>query len=279
MKKILVVLCVFAAVLPLSAAGSREAEVNSFAMGGSTTVEPVVRSAIEAYESVKPEYRLTYEAQGSSVGVQGALDGIYALGGASRDLKSSEVDKGAVAIPIALDGLAVVVNGNVMVDSLPMNTIARIFIGEITNWREIGGPDKPIIVVNRDEASGTRAAFKELVIKSEFGKEQGFMKDTIVVESNGDMVTKVGATPDSIGFCGFGYISKALSSGGKTLLIDGAEPTVDNVLTGVYPVSRRLNLIHNGEVVEGSFADDFLKFVLGEEGQAIVSEEGFIALP
>lgn len=281
MKKILIVMSLVLAVLPLFAGGAQErgAETRSFAMGGSTTVEPIVRSAIEAYESVQPEYRLTYEAQGSSVGVQGALDGIYILGGASRDLKPGELDKGAVAIPIALDGLAVVANGNILVDSLSRNTIARIFIGAITSWSEIGGPDKPIIVVNRDEASGTRAAFKELVIQAEFGKEQGFMKDAIVVESNGDMVTKVGATPDSIGFCGFGYIDKALSSGAKTLLIDGAEPTVDNVLSGIYPVSRRLNMIHKGDVQEGTFAADFLDFLLGDEGQAIVGEEGFIALP
>jgi len=279
MKKFFVITCLIMAMVPAFAGGAQETEVMSFQMGGSTTVEPIVRSAIEAFEALHPEYRLTYESQGSSVGVTGALDGIYVLGGASRELKSAEVDTGAVATPIALDGLAVVVNENILVDSLPMNIIAKIFIGEITNWSEIGGPDSAIIVINRDEASGTRAAFKELVIKAEFGKEQGFMKDTIVVESNGDMVTKVGATPDAIGFCGFGYIEKALSSGAKTLLIDGAEPSVDNVLTGVYPVSRKLNMISNGVIEAGSFAHTFMQFLLGGEGQAIVAEEGFIALP
>ena len=246
-------------------------------MGGSTTVEPIAVSAIEAFEASNPGYKLSYEGQGSSVGVQGALDGVYVLGGASRDLKSAEEEAGAVATPIALDGIAVVVNGDVMVDSLSRKEIARIYIGEVTNWSQVGGPDKDIIVINRDEASGTRAAFHELVIKPEFGKEQEYYKDTIVVESNGDMVTKTGATPDSIGFCGFGYIDKAISNGAKTLLIDGVEPSIPNVLSGKYAVSRKLNMITNG-AAEG-FAKMFIDFLLSDEGQAIVEDEGFIALP
>ena len=120
MKKILMIVTFVLAAFTLFAGGSQDGKmesVTSVAMGGSTTVEPIVRSAIEAFEAVNPSYRLSYEAQGSSVGVQGALDGIYALGGASRELKSSEKDAGAVAIPIALDGIAVVVNNSVLLDS------------------------------------------------------------------------------------------------------------------------------------------------------------------
>ena len=282
MKKILMIVLMSALAFTLFAGGSQDSkmeEVKSVAMGGSTTVEPIVRSAIEAFEKVNPSYRLSYEAQGSSVGVQGAIDGVYVLGGASRELKSSEKEAGAVAIPIALDGIAVVVNKNVLLDSLSRTQIAKIYSGEFTNWKQVGGPDKPIIVINRDEASGTRVAFHELVMVPELGKEVQFYKDTIVVESNGDMVTKTGATPDSIGFCGFGYIDKAISAGAKTLLVDGVEPTVDNVLNSVYPVSRKLNMVHKGQVQAGTFEDLFLKYLLGKDGQAIVEEEGFIALP
>ncbi|MBI9103167.1 MAG: phosphate ABC transporter substrate-binding protein [Spirochaetales bacterium] len=282
MKKIIVAVLVMAVAFTAFAGGAQESqqeEIVSISLGGSTTVEPITISAIEAFEAKNTTYRISYEGQGSSVGVKGALDGTYVLGGASRDLKSAEEEAGAVATPIALDGIAVVVNGGVMVDSLSRLEIARIYTGEITNWSQVGGPDKAIIVINRDEASGTRAAFHELVIKPEFGKEQEFYKDTIVVESNGDMVTKTGATPDSIGYCGFGYIDKAISNGGKTLLIDGVEPSVSNVLSGDYAVSRRLNIISNGEVENGTFAKVFLDFLLSDEGQAIVEDEGFIALP
>ena len=282
MKKIIVAVLAMAVAFSVFAGGQRDSqqeEIVSVALGGSTTVEPIAVSAIEAFEAQNPTYRLSYEGQGSSVGVKGALDGVYVLGGASRELKAAEEEAGAVATPIALDGIAVVVNNNVNIDSLSRLEIAQIYTGEITNWSQIGGPDKAIIVINRDEASGTRVAFHELVIAPELGKEKEFYKDTIVVESNGDMVTKAGATPDSIGFCGFGYISKAVSAGAKTLLIDGVEPTVGSVLSGEYSVSRKLNIISKGKVEAGSIAEKFLNFLLSDEGQAIVEDEGFIALP
>ena len=279
MKKFIVIMIVLSVLTAglVFAGGQQEAAPTNYSMGGSTTVEPIIRSAIEAYEAVDSSVRLSYEAQGSSVGVQGAIDGVYVIGGASRDLKSKESDAGAVATPIALDGIAVVANNSVLVDNLSIDQVSGIYTGEITNWKEVGGADKDIIVINRDEASGTRVAFWELTIKEVFGKETDFLKDAITVESNGDMVTKVGSTPDSIGFCGFGYIDKAISSGAKTLLVDGVEATVDNVLDGKFPVSRKLNVITMG-APEG-FAAEFIDFLLGDEGQTIVDDEGFISLP
>jgi phosphate transport system substrate-binding protein len=279
MKKIMITLTALAVLGTgaVFAGGQNETAATNYAMGGSTTVEPIIRSAIEAYEAVDASVRLSYEAQGSSVGVQGAIDGIYVLGGASRELKSKEADAGAVSTPIALDGIAVVSNNSVLVDNLTIEQVAGIYTGKIKNWKEVGGADKAIVVVNRDEASGTRVAFMELTLHSVFGKDSAFIKDAITVESNGDMVTKVGSTPDAIGFCGLGYLDKAISSGAKSMLIDGVEPTVANILSGDYKVSRKLNVITKGKP-EG-FAADFLAYLLGDEGQVIVEDEGFIALP
>lgn len=279
MKKIITIMIVLSVIAGglVFAGGQQEAEVKSYAMGGSTTVEPIIRSAIEAYESVDSTVRLSYEAQGSSVGVQGAIDGVYVIGGASRELKPTEVEAGAVATPIALDGIAVVANNSVLIDNLTIDQVSAIYTGEITNWSEVGGADKDIVVINRDEASGTRVAFWELTIKEVYGKETEFLKDAITVESNGDMVTKVGSTPDSIGFCGFGYIDKAISGGAKTVLVDGVEATVDNVLSGDFPVSRKLNVVTMG-APEG-FAAEFIEYLLSDEGQTIVDDEGFISLP
>ena len=280
MKKIIVtmiVLSVFAAGFVFAGGQQESGEVFKLAMGGSTTVEPIMRSAIEAYADVDPNAQLAYEGTGSSVGVKGALDGVYDLGGASRDLKSKESDAGAVATPIALDGIAVVANNSVLVDSLSREQVAKIYTGDIKNWSEVGGADKAIVVVNRDEASGTRAAFKELTIEEAIGDDADFIKDAITTESNGDMVTKVGATPDAIGFCGLGYVDKAISSGAKTVLVDGVEPTVENILDGSYTISRKLNVITNGEPTGNAAV--FIEYLLGDEGQTIVEEEGFIALP
>ncbi len=262
------------------AAGSGEGFSGSWAFGGSTTVMPIAEVAIEEFIKLHPRVKLTYEGQGSSVGVQGVIDGVYTLGGASRELKSTEKEKGAIATPIALDGIGVVVNGGVPMDNLSIEQVARIFAGEIKNWKEVGGADKPIVVVNRDEASGTRSAFRELALDKHYGKKKGkFIKDAITTESNGDMITKVGSTPDSIGYCGFGYISKARNAGGKEISVEGIDPTVDNVLKGKYPISRKLNIVHKGALVESSLEKAFVDFLLSDAGQAIVEDEGFIPLP
>ena len=280
MKKIMLImiaLSVLTTGLAFAKGQQEGSEPQVFSMGGSTTVEPIIRSAIEAYEMIDPDVRLSYEAQGSSVGVQGAIDGVYLLGGASRELKAKEVGAGAVATPIALDGIAVVANESVLIDNLTIEEVTGIYTGRITNWSEVGGADKDIVVVNRDEASGTRVAFWELTLKAVIGKKAEFIKDAITVESNGDMVTKVGSTPDSIGFCGFGYIDKAIGNGAKTLLIDGTEATVGNVLDGSFPISRKLNVITLGE--PAGFAATFIEFLLSDEGQTIVEDEKFISLP
>lgn len=283
MKRLTTVLVVLAvAATSVFAGGQQEGKEGlqgNFSMGGSTTVEPILRAAIEEFAEIHPGARLGYEAQGSSVGVKGVLSGIYVLGGASRDLKSSEVEKGAKAKAIALDGIALVVHGDVAVDSLSRADVAKIYTGEITNWSQVGGPDQDIVVANRDEASGTRGAFKELVLEEEMGDNAEFLMDTIIVESNGDMVTKVGSTPASIGYCGFGYLDQARNAGAKSLLIGGVAPEVNSVLDGTYKISRKLNMVYTGDIEEGSFKDIFIKYLLSDAGQTIVADEGFIALP
>jgi phosphate transport system substrate-binding protein len=251
----------------------------SYAFGGSTTVLPIAETAIEEFMEMHPGVELTYEGQGSSVGVQGVIDGVYALGGASRELKDSEKQAGATATPIALDGIAVVVNGGVPLDNLTLEQVARIFTGQIRNWKGVGGPDQAIVVVNRDEASGTRAAFLELGLEKALGGDAKYILDAITTESNGDMVTKVGASPNAIGYCGFGYIDKARNAGAKEISVNGVDPTVDNVLDGKFPVSRKLNIVHKGELKEGSLEKAFVEFLLSADGQPIVEDEGFIALP
>ena len=285
-KSLLYVTIAFLSVLVIAGAGFAGKDEKGggkfsgdYAMGGSTTVEPIVVSAIEAFAENYPDAKLSYDAQGSSVGVQGVLDGVYVLGGSSRNLKDKEIDAGAVPISIALDGIAIVVNSDVLIDNLSLDQVAMIFAGKIKNWREVGGPNREIVVVNRDEASGTRAAFTELVLQVKYGKEGRFIADAITTESNGDMVTKVGQTPDTIGYCGFGYIDQAKNMGAKTISVDGTDPEIMSVLNGSYPVSRQLFIVHKGDIEEGTLEDAFVDFLLSEEGQEIVADTGFIPLP
>jgi phosphate transport system substrate-binding protein len=277
MKKFIPLLILAAAAL-VSCSGNKSKLSGEIQMGGSTTVEPIIRTAIEAYSKIEPGVKLNYEAQGSSVGIKGILEGIYVFGGSSRDIKKTEEESGAYGIPIALDGLAVIVNKGVPVDNLDRKTVAAIFTGEINNWKQLGGPDRKIVVVNRDEASGTRGAFLEIVLQSEKGKDAKFIADAITTESNGDLVTKVGTTPDSIGYCGMGYLPQAKSFGAKPLSINNVEAAEENVVNGSYSISRKLYLVHKGPVAENTPEKSFLDFLLSKEGQRIVEEEGFISV-
>ncbi len=277
-KAILTMMIMSAAVMGLFAMGGGESSgaalSGEFQLGGSTTVEPIATSAIEGFEEKYPEVKAAYEGTGSSVGVQGALDGTYLLGGASRNLKPEEKEKGALALPIALDGIAVVVNGGVNVDNLTAAQLKSIFKGEITNWKEVGGADAVINVVNRDEASGTRAAFAKLALDKE-----AFIADAITTASNGNMVTKVGSTPSAIGYCGLGYVEQARNAGAKAVMIGGAEPTKENVLNNSYPISRKLNIVYTGSLDDHPFKKAFTDYLLSPEGQDIVADNGFIKLP
>ena len=246
----------------------------NYAFGGSTTVEPIIRAAAEAFGEMYPEVRISYDAPGSSAGVKGALAGTYSLGAASRSLKSSEVDAGAVPYAIAKDGVAVLVNkGSVPMDNLSKEDVTAIYAGEITNWSDLGGPDAEIVVFNRDEASGTRSCFADATVKEE---KKDFINTAAIVTSNGDMVAKVGSTPYAIGYCGFGYIGK--DAGTKAVTVDLVDPTSVNVLSGEYAVSRELILITKGEVLSGSLEEAFINYILSDEGQDIVAEEKFIPM-
>lgn len=280
MKKIMSLLIMSIFLLnALSANGTGETSsanggyTGSYAFGGSTTLEPIF---MDANKVMMARYyvQISYDAPGSSAGVSGVLDGTYTLGAASRDLKDAEIAEGAVATPVGVDGVAIVVNkASVGIENLSLEQVIAIYAGQITNWKDVGGADAEIVVLNRDEASGTRSCFKDSTVKKQ---GVGFVEDAIIVTSNGDMVAKVGSTPNSIGYCGFAYIGR--DSGTKTLSVSGVQPVEERVVDGSYAISRFLNVISKGEPAEGSFEEFYLNYLLSEEGQEIVKALKFIPL-
>ncbi len=281
MKKIaLIALALIVSAALFANGGSEASETTkaewsgSFAFGGSTTLEPIIIDAIEVMQARYPGVQISYDAPGSSAGVNGAIDGTYSLGCASRELKSSEIEKGAVATPIALDGVAVVVNkASVGIDNLSLEQVTAIYAGEITNWKEVGGADGEIVVINRDEASGTRDCFNGATVKA---AKKSFVETALITTGNGDMVAKVGSTPNAIGYCGFGYITK--DPGCKAVTVNEVAATEANVLNGSYAISRKLNVISKGKFAEGSFEKFFLDYLLSAEGQEIAASNKFIKL-
>ena len=237
---------------------------------GSTTVQPLAEKLAEAFMARHPKVEIIVQGGGSSVGVKSAGEGTVDVGAASREIKDSEREKypDLVVHTIAYDGVAVVVHPEVPIDGLTMEQVRDIFAGKITNWKEVGGPDKPIVVVSREEGSGTRACFEEMVM----GKEGPPITERAILQpSNGAVRTTVATTPYSIGYLSFGFLDPSI----KGLALDGVEPTVENVVAGKYPVVRPLNLLTKGKPT--GVVKAWLDFILSEEGQKIVVEEGYIA--
>ncbi|MFN2231009.1 MAG: phosphate ABC transporter substrate-binding protein [Anaerolineae bacterium] len=237
-------------------------------LAGSTTVQPLAEVLAEAFMAKNPGVTIDVQGGGSSVGVTSAGEGTVDIGMASRAIKDSEFGQfpDLQVYTIAYDGIAIVTNLDVELPSLTIAQVQSIFAGEITNFSEVGGPDALITVVSREEGSGTRAAFEELVM-AEGDTEKAITEKALLQQSNGQVRTTVSTTPNSIGYLSFGFLDESIN----TVAIEDADPTVANVKNGSYPIFRPLNMLTNGEPNELSQA--FLDYILGAEGQAIVSED------
>ncbi len=237
-------------------------------LAGSTTVQPLAEVLAEAFMAANPDITIEVQGGGSSVGVTSAGEGTVDIGNASRNVKESEFEEfpALQVYTIAYDGIAIVTNPDLDLPSLSIDQVKAIFAGEITNYAEVGGPDAEIVVVSREEGSGTRAAFEELVMEAG-DEEAAITEDALLQQSNGQVRTTISTTPDAVGFLSFGFLDESIN----TVVIDGVDPTVANVKNGTYPIFRPLNMLTNGEPNELSKA--FLDFILSEAGQDIVAED------
>ena len=236
-------------------------------LAGSTTVQPLAEVLAEAYMDMNPDVVIEVQGGGSSVGVTSAGEGTVDIGMASRAVKDSEMETfpDLQIFTIARDGIAIVTNPVTTPPSLSIAQVRDIFAGEITNFSEVGGPDAPITVVSREEGSGTRAAFEELVMEHE--EEKVITENALLQQSNGQVRTTVSTTPNAIGYLSFGFLDDSTTP----VAIDGVEPTVDNVKNDSYPIARPLNMLTKGE--PNDLARSFLEFILSDQGQEIVAED------
>jgi phosphate transport system substrate-binding protein len=237
-------------------------------LAGSTTVQPLAEELANAYMAMHSDVTIEVQGGGSSVGVTSAGEGTGDIGTASREVKSSEFESfpNLQVFTIAFDGIAVVVNPGVSELDLTEAQVQSIFAGEITNFSEVGGPDAAITVVSREEGSGTRAAFEELVMAC-CDAEKVITENALLQQSNGQVRTTVATTPNSVGYLSFGFLDDTI----QTVKIAGVDPTVANVKNGSYPIVRPLNMLTNG--APGELAQLFLDYILSAEGQAIVAKE------
>ncbi|WP_199911291.1 substrate-binding domain-containing protein [Candidatus Borreliella tachyglossi] len=248
-------------------------------IGGSTTASSIMDELILRYQKINDKIKVTYDAQGSSVGIKGLFDGIYKMAISSRDATEEELAKGAKITVIAHDALIFITSPDVRITNITEHDLAKILNGSIQNWKQIGGSDARINFINRDSSSGSYSSVKELVLEKilKSPEEAQFRQDSIVVKSNGEVIEKVSLTPNSIGYISFGYARGAMEKGLDTLSINSIYPTKETITQNKYNIKRSLITITTS-MSENKNTLDFIEFVLGPNGQDIVEEQGFIGI-
>lgn len=279
-KKILVMGMILAlSITGLTACGGGNSATEaggSVVTAGSTSVQPLSEELGAAFTAANPSYTLDVQGGGSGQAVKALQDGIADIGALSRNLKDEEKSLVSKEIIIAMDGIAVIVNKDSTITDLTLEQIKQIYTGEITNWKDVGGIDAPITVVSREEGSGTRGAFTEItkvLVKDAAGKEMDMTSANALVQpSTGSVKTTVSSTPNTIGYVSLGSLDDTVIA----IKVEGVTPSIPAVLDNTYKISRPFIYVLGETVTEA--AQMYLDFVLSEEGQAVVVDNGFISV-
>ena len=253
-----------------SAAPATEAPAElsgTVATDGSTSMEKVIGALGEAFMEQNKGVTFTYNPTGSGSGITAVGEGRCDIGLSSRALKDDEKASGLKETVLALDGIAVIVNPANPVSDLDVETIAKIYTGEITNWKDVGGNDAEIVLIGREAGSGTRDGFESIT-----GTE-GNCKYRQELTSTGDVITTVSQNPDAIGYASLA----ALKDSVKALKVGGVEPTEASVKDGSYVIQRPFVLV----TVEGKelskTAQEFFDYVTSAEAADIIAKAGAVA--
>ncbi|MCL6613129.1 MAG: phosphate ABC transporter substrate-binding protein [Firmicutes bacterium] len=229
-------------------------------IAGSTSMEPLSRELGTAFERLHPNVKVIVYGGGSGAGIKAAMMGEVDIGASSRELKEEE--KILHAIPIARDGIVVIVNRRNRVNGLTIEQLRAVYAGRIADWRELGGPRRRIVLVNREPGSGTRGAFEEIVMHGESMSDEGLEQT-----STASVKLTVAANPGAVGYISFGALDKTV----KALAIDGVSPSELTIMNGSYKLQRPfLYLTKNPPT---GLVKAYLDFVLSPAGQAIVARE------
>lgn len=250
---------------------------------GSDTMVNLALAWAEAYMQERPSIRISVTGGGSGTGIAAMINGTVNLANASRAMKEDEFEQAqANGIDplehiVAQDAIAVVINPSNPVSRLTIPQLSDIFSGEITNWSEVGGEDRPIVLLSRESNSGTYVYFLENVIQyDESIKDRLFSPDTLLLPSSEGISSEVRQNPNVIGYDGLGYVTPdqktvAIATAAGKPYVSPSEETVNN---GSYPIARPLYMYTAGEM-EGEVME-YLDWIWGPEGQALVRELGFV---
>lgn len=234
---------------------------------GSTSMEKVINSLGESFMAMNKDVKFTYNPTGSGSGIQAVSEGRCDIGLSSRALKDDEKASGLVETVVALDGIAIVVNPENPVSDLDIDTIAKIYTGEITNWKDVGGSDAEVVLIGREAASGTRDGFESITgtkDKCQYRQE---------LTSTGDVITAVSQNPDAIGYASLAAIKDSV----KALSVDGVTPSEATVKDGSYPVQRPFVLVTVEGKTLSAAAQSFFDYATSADAADIIAKAGAVA--
>ncbi|WP_419785475.1 phosphate ABC transporter substrate-binding protein [Pseudodesulfovibrio sp.] len=262
---ILLALCSMAFGSGLDAFKGQKGEIS---IAGGTAHIPVMEKAARNVMTANPDIRVSVAGGGSGVGIQKVGEGLVNIGNSGRKASDAEVAKyGLAMFAFAVDGVATIVNPENPVGALTGDQVRKIFAGEITNWKQVGGNDASINLYTRDEASGTREVYwKKLLKKGTIASAAN------VVASNGAMKTAISRDPDGIGYASIGYLDKTV----KAPSLDGVHPTQAAAKDGSYPVVRKLYMNTKGEPT--GIVKAFVDYIMGPDCVQIIKDSGYIPL-
>lgn len=249
-----------------SGVDAKSAKETKVTVSGSTSVGSPMEKLAEAFEGKNSGVKVEVQQLGSSAGIKNAIEGVSEIGMSSRDLKDEEKSSGLKETIIATDGIAVITNKANKVTDLTLDQVKDIYTGKITNWKEVGGEDAPIVVVSREDGSGTRDGFQE---KVGFESEE-LIKDAQISDGSGNIKSTVEGNANAIGYISFGYVDEAVNA----VKVDGVEINHETVANNEYVIARPFILVNKDGISDNAQA--LIDFILSDEGQSILEEKGFI---
>lgn len=241
----------------------------SITLAGSTSMEKFSNALAKAFMEKYPDVTVQAEFTGSSAGVEAVLAGQSDIGNSSRNLKEEEKEKGAVENIVAIDGIAVVTDPANAVADLTKDQLINIYNGTVTNWKELGGADQPIVVVGREAGSGTRGAFEEIL------KLEDACQYANELDSTGAVMAKVASVPGAVGYVSLDVIDDTV----KVLTLDGVEANEENIKSGDYFLSRPFVMATNGEIsAQNEMVKALFDYIYSEEGNELVQSVGLVTV-
>ena len=234
---------------------------------GSTSMEKVINSLGESFMAMNKDVKFTYNPTGSGSGIQAVSEGRCDIGLSSRALKDDEKASGLVETVVALDGIAIVVNPENPVSDLDIDTIAKIYTGEITNWKDVGGDDAEIVLIGREAGSGTRDGFESITDTKDACQYRQELTST------GDVINTVSQNPDAIGYASLSAVGDSV----KALTVGGVEATEATVKDGSYVVQRPFVLVTKEGTKLSPAAQAFFDYALSADAASIIAAAGAVA--